>query len=295
MDICGLDGNDTLNMETRTKGEDTRVVDLRLDGGSRVEVHLSADLKRDVTRRARVVDRLSTSLDVGGDTVVVARSEGAEVAKTVEGDGVLRRAVANSSRVPGDLALSHVVRGLSTEEETVTAKNSVGGEGGALADASPGMVGISQVSAPCHVIMVRESAYLENVKERAGVEARLLVGGGEESRLGTSVGGESGLEVKLDTLGDLVVDLNLGLQDVGSRPGLGEDKTMGLVEELGLNVTSNEVGLGVTAAGNLEGDIGGRQGLDLEGDAAGGEVLAKEVVGRLSEVLYASTTDMSML
>lgn len=121
------------------------------------------------------------------------------------------------------------------------------------------------------------------------MQAGLLVGGGEQRRLRTGVGGECGLEVELDTLGDLVVDLNLGLQDVGGRPALGEDEAVGLVEELGLNVTADEARLRVAGARDLEGDIGRRHGLDLELDVVNGEVLAEEVVGRLSEILDASS------
>ncbi|KAJ3006005.1 hypothetical protein NUW54_g4094 [Trametes sanguinea] len=48
-------------------GEDTRVVDLRLDGGGVVKVDLGTNLKSDVARGccAGVVDRLGTSLNVG--------------------------------------------------------------------------------------------------------------------------------------------------------------------------------------------------------------------------------------
>ena len=139
----------------------------------------------------------------------------------------------------------------------------------------------------CHMRgkSAKKSTNLEDVKESAGVEAGLLVGGGEESRLGTSVGGEGGLEVELDTLGDLVVNFDLGLEDVGGRPGLGEGEAVGLVEELGLDVADDELGLGVAVSANLEEDVGRSRGLHLEGDTADGEVLAKEVVGRLSEVL----------
>lgn len=121
------------------------------------------------------------------------------------------------------------------------------------------------------------------------MEAGLLVGGGEQRRLRTGVGGERGLEVELDTLRDLVVNLNLGLQDVGGRPALGEDEAVGLVEELGLNVTADEARLRVAGARHLESDIGRRHGLDLELDVADGEVLAEEVVGRLSKILGASS------
>jgi hypothetical protein len=64
--------------------------------------------------------------------VVVAGSEGAEVAETVEGDGVLGGREADGTSVAGDSAREDVVRGLGTDQEAVPADNGVGGEGGAL-------------------------------------------------------------------------------------------------------------------------------------------------------------------
>lgn len=64
--------------------------------------------------------------------MVVACRESAEVAEAVEGNGVLRSAEADGSRVLGDLSLSHIVRSLTTDEETVTAKDGVRRESGTL-------------------------------------------------------------------------------------------------------------------------------------------------------------------
>ena len=64
--------------------------------------------------------------------MVVARGERREVAEPVERDGVLRRAVADCRSVLGDLAVRHVVRRLSTDEETIAADDRVRGEGRAL-------------------------------------------------------------------------------------------------------------------------------------------------------------------
>lgn len=79
-----------------------------------------------------VVNGLGASLDVGVDALVVRGGEDLEVVETVEGDGVLGRVEPDRGGVPGHLALSDVVGGLGTDEETVTAQNGVGGEGGAL-------------------------------------------------------------------------------------------------------------------------------------------------------------------
>ena len=96
-------------------------------------VRLSADLKVDALGGSlRVVDGLCTRLDVGGDAVVVARGEGAEVAETMEGDGVLGRAEARSGGVARHLALLDVVRRLRTEEEAIAAEDGVRGESGPL-------------------------------------------------------------------------------------------------------------------------------------------------------------------
>jgi len=117
------------------------------------------------------------------------------------------------------------------------------------------------------------------------VDTRLLVGAVEDSGLVALVGGQRGLEVELKAFDDSVVELNLVLEDVGGGPGLGEGEAMSLVGPLALNITSNGVRLGVLGSSNLEGDIGRGLGLDLERGTLEMVVLAKEVVGRLSEVL----------
>jgi hypothetical protein len=64
--------------------------------------------------------------------VIVRSSEGGEVSETVEGDGVVRSGVTESTGVSGDGTGGDIVRSLGTNKETVSANNSVGGEGGAL-------------------------------------------------------------------------------------------------------------------------------------------------------------------
>ena len=100
-----------MRIHIHTESKDTRVVDLRLDEGRRVEVHLRADLKRDVAlrRRTGVVDSLGTSLNIARDAVVVARGEGVEVVQTVHGNGVLGSRVANGSGEARDLAIGNVI------------------------------------------------------------------------------------------------------------------------------------------------------------------------------------------
>lgn len=79
-----------------------------------------------------VIDSLGTSLDVRRDAVVVAGSKVAQVVGAVDGDSVIRGIVAKGSGIARDLALSDVIGSLSTDEETVAAKDSVSGESGTL-------------------------------------------------------------------------------------------------------------------------------------------------------------------
>jgi hypothetical protein len=118
----------------------------------------------------------------------------------VKGHGVLRGGEADGTGVSGDGASGDVVRGLGTDEETVPADDGVGGEGGTL----------------------------EEVDGGSGVERGLLVDGSEDGRL-LGLGRVEGRgEVELETLGNEVVDLDLGSEEVGGGPGLASvDRAMG--------------------------------------------------------------------
>ena len=79
-----------------------------------------------------VVGSLGTGLDVGRDTVVVRSGEDVQVVECLEGDGVLGCAETGGGGVAGDLALSDVVGGFSTEKETITANDGVSSQSWAL-------------------------------------------------------------------------------------------------------------------------------------------------------------------
>lgn len=130
--------------------------------------------------------------------------------------------------------------------------------------------------------------YLEHVKDGARVETRLLVGRVEERALGTLVGKKGGVEIKLEALGNLVLELDGGAEGIRGSPGLGEGETVGLVGELGLDVTVNVAGFCVTGTSNFEGDVGGGGGFHLKRSAMDVVVLAEEVVGGLAKVLRTS-------
>lgn len=64
------------------------------------------------------------------------------------------------------------------------------------------------------------ATHLEQVNGGASVERRLLVDGSEDSRLLRLCGVQSSREVELEALGDLVLELELGAEQVGGGPGL---------------------------------------------------------------------------
>ena len=242
-----------------------------------MHLRLGADLEVHVLGGALgVVGSLGARLDVRGDAVVVRGREEVEVVETLEGDGVLGRAEADGGSVASDLALGDVVGRLRTEQEAVAANHGVRGESGALER--------RRVST-----RTREDAtkyrHLEEVKEGAGVEAGLLVGGSDERALAGAVGGERGVQVELEALGKVVLGLDLGLDEVVGGPALGEDEAARLVGVLGLELAVNGTSLFLLLARNLEGDVGGGDGLNLE--AVTGEVVvpAQQVVGGLAEIL----------
>ena len=116
------------------------------------------------------------------------------------------------------------------------------------------------------------------------MESRLLVDGVEERGLLALLGEEGGGQVKLKALGNLVLELDLGLEDVGGCPGLSEDDAVLEVGILGLNVGSDGATL-VLVAGNLEGHTRGGLGLHLKGGAGIWVVATQQIVGRLAEIL----------
>jgi hypothetical protein len=117
------------------------------------------------------------------------------------------------------------------------------------------------------------------------VDARLLVDCAHERRLLALVGEKSSAEVKFEALGNVVVKLDLGAEDVGGGPSLSEDEAVLLVEVLGLDITRDRGRLGVTDTRNLEGCARRGEGLHLERGAVDGEVLAEQVVAALAKVL----------
>lgn len=128
--------------------------------------------------------------------MVVRGSENAEVVGSGDSGAVLGSSVTDSGAVGSDGSLVHVVAGAGTGEEALVANNGID-------------VG---------------SRTLEEVEESTTVEVGLLE---VEVELGALVtGGREEVEetLELETTGEVVGELKLGVQSVGGVPGLGEGK-----------------------------------------------------------------------
>lgn len=188
-----------------------------------------------------VIDSLGTSLNIRADAVVVAGGEGVQVVETVEGDGVFRSVVTKGSRVTGDLAFSKVVGSLSSDEEAITTENSVSSKGRTLQS--------SKLASEFIIELLMKVSYLENINDSTSMETRLLVNSVEKCRLLVLLRKQRGIQVELETLRNLILELNLGFQDVGGCPTLGEDKAVLEVGILGLNVPIDGIVFGLATRG----------------------------------------------
>lgn len=129
--------------------------------------------------------------------MVVASGENAQVVASGDGSSVLGNAVADGSGVLGDGGLLDVVATLSTDKETLVAENSVEVGGRAV----------------------------EEVEEGTSVQVGLLEVEVQTGTLGLLGGEVLGEDFSLETLGDVVVELELGVEGVGGSPSLGEGET----------------------------------------------------------------------
>jgi hypothetical protein len=119
------------------------------------------------------------------------------------------------------------------------------------------------------------------------VEAGLLVGGTEEDRLCVLIGVEGGRGLELEALGNLVIEFDLVAERVVGGPSLSDGQAVGLVGVFALEVTSDKRRLRVTVSIDLEGDVRGGRGFDLERGTVEVVILAEKVIGGLAKVLYA--------
>jgi len=214
--------------------ENTGVVDLGLDKGIAVEVELGTNLEGNGGLGAllasgvslgRVPNGLSTSLEIGVDAVVVGGREDLEGVVGVESNRVLGGGVTGSGTEAGDGSASNIVSNVTSEQETLATDNDITSEGGAL----------------------------EEINVGTGVETELLV---VDTNLGVllALGGEEASNnVQLQALGDLVLKLDLGGEEVAGGPGLSDGQTVLEVDVLGLELTVDGARLVVLVTEDVEG------------------------------------------
>lgn len=134
--------------------------------------------------------------------MVVRGSEDTQAVGGGDGGAVERSGVADGSAVGGQGGLVDVVASAGAGKEALVADDGIDVGGGAL----------------------------EEVKEGAAVEAGLLE---VEVELGALAGGgreEVEETLKLEALGEGVVDLELGVEDVGGVPSLGEGQACARIQ-----------------------------------------------------------------
>lgn len=171
-----------------------------LGEGQGVELVLGGNLKTNALTALEIVGGLSTSLNVGVDLLVVRSGKNAQVLHGNEGGGEGRGLVAETSAVAGDGGLGDVVASLSTGNEALVADSGVN-----------------------ESVDVAGSAVVE---EGAGVEVGLLEGQVELlGGLAGGVGVEEVLELGLDGLRHEAGKLNLGVEEGGGGPALGNGDT----------------------------------------------------------------------
>jgi len=249
-------------LDTRTKqlsvakSEDTRVGDLGLDKGSTVELVLGTDFQGNSVGALGIPNSLTTSLDVRADTVVVRGGEHGQGVSGVNSNSILGSRVAERSVVTGNLAVQNIISNFTTSKETFVANYSVDIEVG-----------------------------LENIKRSNSVDIRLLVNGIDLGSLLANRRKEGSQNLQLETLSKVIFELDLSVEVVGGSPSFSEANAVGLVRVLGLEITEDDTGLVVTLTVNLEGNTVGSSGLDFELNGTDGEVLGKEVLAGLANIV----------
>ena len=173
-----------------------------LGEGRGVQAVLAGDLEADGVTGLGVPGGLGTGLNLGVDTVVVRGGEDAQVAAGGDGSGVLGNAVADGSGVLGDGGLLDVITTLGTDEEALVAQDGVEVGRGAV----------------------------EEVEEGTGVQVGLLEVEVQLSTLGLLGGLVLGQDLSLEALGDVVVELELGVEGVGGGPSLGQSEAWARTE-----------------------------------------------------------------
>ena len=155
--------------------------------------------------------------------MVVGGSKNAQIVRGSDGGSVFRLRVTNGSGVLRDSSFLRVVASLRTNQEAFMAEDAVNVGYGAL----------------------------EDVEESAGVEVRLLEVEVELGTEGLRLGNEICDGFRLHSIGDLIVQLNLCLKDVGGGPHLGQGQACTTVNNQQSCISRGENDQGVEAIGRL--------------------------------------------
>ena len=172
---------------------DPTIIDLRLGKATRIETILARNLEPNPLPHLTIPRHLRTSLEHAVHLVKVTRAEHAHIIRRRDRRAVNGRLVANSSLVARDRRLLHIVPGLRTDEEPLATKHDV--------DVGDGT--------------------LEQIDEGARVDVGLLVVQVELGADGLAVRDEGRQQLGLGAVGDLVVELDLGVEGVLGVPADG--------------------------------------------------------------------------
>lgn len=162
----------------------------------RVKLVLGSQLKTNVGAGLGVPGSAGTGLDGGVDPLIVRGGEDAQGVGCGDGSVVERGGVSDGSGVLGDGSLLHIVANLTTNDETLVADNGIGNG----ADSTGSRV----------------------VDKGAAVEVGLLEVEVDLLALVAGSGVEVGENLSLQAAGEGVVELDLGSQQVGGVPRLGD-------------------------------------------------------------------------
>jgi hypothetical protein len=173
-----------------------------LDERGGVKAPLASHLEPDLVTGLGVPCRLGTGLDFRVDLVVVRGGEHAQVVGGGDGGGVLGHRVSDRSGVSRDGSLLDIISGFRTNQETLVSQHGVDGGGRPL----------------------------EEIEEGTAVEVGLLEVQVGLGAVGLGLGQVVSDQLSLEALGELVVEFDLGVQDIGGGPSLGEGQACASVK-----------------------------------------------------------------
>jgi len=134
--------------------------------------------------------------------MVIRGREGLEIVMSLDGSGVLRLGVSDCSSILCQLAIHDIISNVSSEEESL-----VGGDG-----------------------ISSEGRSLEQVEEGPRMERLLSIVQSDLGILIRQAGQERRAKLQLDAPGNLIVELDLGVERIGGGPALGQgDAALGVL------------------------------------------------------------------